>query len=777
MLSPGERLGRYEILALAGSGGMGTVYRGRDSVLQREVAVKTISADGLRSSGKQRFMQEARAASSLNHPNIVTIYDIGDDRGMHFIAMEFVHGRTLDQLIAGTGIPWRDAIRQAVQIASALEAAHAAGIIHRDLKPTNVMITEAGVVKVLDFGLAKLTAPQPVNDDDTVTGYAPPTIEGTVLGTLAYMSPEQAESKPVDARSDIFSFGSVLYEALTGRRAFQGGSGLSTMAAILRDTPVPVSHFVRDIPPELQQIVEQCLEKSSDRRYQSMGDIKAALDRLNGNHSTLSSASFLTTMATLPCAASIAVLPFSNLSADKENEYFSDGLAEELINALAKVKGLRVTARTSAFVFRAKDQDIRAIGKALNVETVLEGSVRKAGNRVRINAQLIKASDGYHLWSERYDRELTDIFAIQDEISGAIVEALCEHLGFPMEQPERPRHTPDIEAYNALLRGRYHRFRFTPESWQLGRRASEQAVELDPQYAEAHSSLALLYIAEWALDIFEPKAAIAAARAAAERALALDNSLAEAQAVLATIRAAYEFDWDAAEKDFNRAFELEPNSPSALLQHAYWFLTPNGKLREARSEYRRVLESDPLSAFALFTIAQSYFFEGKFEQVIEYSQKALEIDPNYWPPTTMMANSYTYLGKPDRAREWIARALSIAPTDVTVRSLAASLQAMLGDPEPARRMIAELESQSGWARIPAMLAMLYDALGDADAAFRYAEEMIEGRSARAVWILCPSYRKLQAHPRYPELLRRMNLQGTNFPMPLGTALRAVEPAR
>ncbi len=767
MLSSGEMLGRYEIIELAGAGGMGTVYRARDTVLQRGVAVKTLAAGDLDSSDrKQRFMQEARAASSLNHPNIITIYDIGGDRGIDFIAMELVQGRTLDQVIGGNGIQWREAVRHAVQIASALESAHSAGIIHRDLKPTNVMITETGLVKVLDFGLAKLTDQRPAKDDATVTGFVSPTIEGTLLGSVAYMSPEQAERKPVDLRSDIFSFGSVLYEALTGRRAFQGGSGLSTMAAILRDHPVPPSRVGRDIPPELEAVVQRCLEKSPDRRYQSMGEIKAALDRLmaDSSGSSLVSTSAIAPRTSAPCAASIAVLPFSNLSAEKENEYFSDGLAEELINALAKVKGLRVTARTSAFAFRDKDQDIRTIARVLNVDTVLEGSVRKAGNRVRITAQLIKASDGYQLWSERFDRELTDIFVIQDEISSAIVDALCEHLGLRMAQPQPQRHTPSIEAYNALLRGRYHRFRFTPESWQLARRASEQAVELDPEYAEAHSNLALMSITEWALDMSEPKAAVQAARGAAERALALDDSLAEAHAVMGTIRAGYEYDWDAADKDFQRAFQLDPNSPGALVQHAYWFLTPRGKLREARAEYRRVLELDPLSAFALFTIAQSYFIEGKFAQMIEYSLKALEIVPNYWPPTTLIATGYTFMGEHETAREWITRALSIAPGDLTVRSLSAALQAMLGDSDPARSMIAELESRSGWARIPAMLASLYDALGDVETALRYAEDMIEGRSARAFWLLSPSYRNLQGHSRFPELLRRMNLQATSLPV-------------
>ncbi len=760
MLTPGQKLGRYEILELAGAGGMGAVYRARDTVLQRDVAVKTLSASGLdTATRKLRFMQEARAASSLNHSNIVTIHDIGKDGDADYIAMEFVQGRTLEQLIHGAGLPLRDAVRYFIQIASALEAAHAAGIVHRDLKPTNVMITPAGVVKVLDFGLAKLTDRTPVNSDQTVTGFASPTVEGTIMGTVAYMSPEQAEAKPVDPRSDIFSFGSVLYEAITGRRAFQGESSLSTLAAILRDQPVAPRQIVRDVPPELERIVQRCLEKPRDLRFESMTEVKAALEQVAALETDSVSGPMTGAVAAAGrSAASIAVLPFANLSADKENEYFSDGLAEELINALAKVKGLRVTARTSAFAFRDKGQDVRAIAQALNVESVLEGSVRKSGNRIRITAQLIKASDGYHLWSERYDRELTDIFTIQDELTAAIVDALCQHLGLTGSVPQGKRnHTPDLEAYNALLRARYHRFRFTAESWQLARSASELAVQLDPEYAEAWANLAIFNIAEYALDMVEPGPCVAAARKAAERALELDETLGSAHAALGTIHAAYEYDWERARQHFAHALQFDPNSPDVLTQHAYWYLRPLGRAKEARAQYRRVLEMDPLSAFAQFIIAESYFFEGKYPEVIESSKRALDIEPHYWPPISITASSYALMGDLDQAREWCARALALGGYDPTVRSIMAATQAIFGDPGPARAAISHLESRTGWARIPSMLTALYDALGDMDAAYRCALEMIEIRSARVFWLVSPSYRNLHRDPRFPELLSRLNL--------------------
>lgn len=754
MLSPGDNFGRYTIVNQAGSGAMGFVYRARDSRLQRDVALKVLPPEFVNNPDrKQRFLQEALAASSLAHPSIVVVHDAGRQDGVEFIAMEFVTGRTLEELIRSPGVLLRDAVRYATQIASALEAAHAAGIIHRDLKPGNIMVTDSGLVKMLDFGLAKLTEKQPWSEEETLLSAG--TIAGTILGTAAYMSPEQAEGRPVDARSDIFSFGSVLYEMLTGRPAFRGDSILSTIAAILRDTPAPPSHIVADVPPALEQVVLNCMDKDPGRRFQNMTKVLESLERATSDRSgSISDPSLLPAQS---CAASIAVLPFANLSSDKENEYFSDGLAEEIINTLAKVPGLRVTARTSAFAFRGKEQDVRTIAGKLNVETVLEGSVRRSGNRVRVAAQLIKAADGYHLWSERYDRELTDIFALQDEIAAAIVAALCEHLGLSMTAPKCARHTPDPQAYAAVLRGRYHRFRFTPQSWELARRSFQEAVDRDPNYPDAFANLFMFHIAEWALDVIDPDASIAAAKSAAARALALDPNNAVTVAAMGTIRGAHDYDWEGAGRYYARALELDPNSPDVLMQHGYWYLRPLGRFHEARMQYRRVLEMDPLSSFALFTIAESYFFESRFSSMIEPALKALEIDPGYWPPMTMLATAYTHLGQHDEAMKKIRQALELAPWDVTVRAITASLQVLMGDLQPARKLVLELESQTGLARVPAMLAYLYETLGQVEKELKVIEELLERRSARVFWVLAPSYTHLQADPRFPEMLRRLNL--------------------
>ncbi len=756
MLSPGDNFGRYTIVGQAGAGAMGFIYRARDSRLQRDVALKVLPPEFVNNPDrKQRFLQEALAASSLAHPSIVVVHDAGRENGVEFIAMEFIAGRTLDELIRSPGVPLREALRYAVQIASALETAHAAGIIHRDLKPSNIMVTESGLVKVLDFGLAKLTESAGWATEETMTSAG--TIAGTILGTAAYMSPEQAEGRAVDARSDIFSFGSVLYELLTGRPAFHGDSVLSTIAAILRDTPTPPSRVAAGVPQAVESVVLSCMEKDPARRLQSMKEVREALEQTAADRSGSGSIALTTRLAPAPCAASIAVLPFANLSSEKENEYFSDGLAEEIINTLAKIPGLRVTARTSAFAFRGKEQDVRTIARALNVETVLEGSVRKAGNRVRVAAQLIKATDGYHLWSERYDREMTDVFALQDEIASAIVEALCSHLGLSMAVPKAERYQPDPLAYAAVLRGRYHRFRFTPESWELARRSFHEAVDRDPNYPDALANLALFHIAEWALDIADPVFSIAAAKRTGARALALDPGNALTHSTMATIRGAHDYDWVGAGPGYAKALELDPNSPDVRNQYAYWYLRPLGRYREARVQYRRVLELDPLSSFALFTIAESYFFESNFTAMIEPAQKALEIDPGYWPPWTLLATAHAYLGQRDEAEKMIQRALDLAPWDTTVRGVCAALQGLLGDHEPAQKLSVELEARTGIARAPAMLAYLYESLGQIDDEYRVIDELIQIHSARIYWVLAPSYPNLRRDPRYPGVLRRLNL--------------------
>ena len=441
-LQPGTRLGPYEVLSALGAGGMGEVYRARDTRLDRIVALKVLPARLAAEPDRQRrFEGEARAIASLNHPHICQIYDIGPG----YLVLEYVEGTSPQGPLAP-----EEAVRLGLQILSALEAAHGRRILHRDLKPANILVTATGDVKLLDFGLAKLMAA-----DEDVTR----TMEGTVFGTAAYMSPEQAQGRTLDERSDVFSFGAVLYELLAGRQAFRGDTPFAAIAAVVNEEPPPLP-----APALLERIVLRCLAKQPGDRFQKTTDVKAALAQ----------------MAAGPAAqrSSVAVLPFANMSRDPDDEYFSDGLAEEIINLLAHVPGLKVTARTSSFAFRGKEQDVRRIAEALGVSNVLEGSVRRAGSRIRVTAQLINAQDGYHLWSERYDRELTDIFAIQDDIAQAIAGALQVKL---VANPAR--HTPNFPAYEALLKARHHARTYLPEAHARAREYCEQAIALDPQYA------------------------------------------------------------------------------------------------------------------------------------------------------------------------------------------------------------------------------------------------------------------------------------------------------
>jgi serine/threonine-protein kinase len=484
----------------------------------------------------ERFEQEARAIAALNHPHICQIYDVGAD----YLVLEYIEGHTLaDRLRSGRGpgLAPEEALRIARQIAEGLEEAHRAGILHRDLKPSNVMVTTKGVAKLLDFGLAKL-----VSVDADVTR----TLDGTVLGTAAYMSPEQAEGRPLDARSDVFSFGAVLYEMLSGNRAFAGTTTVQVLNAVLRDEPPRLQTL-----PVLERIVRRCLAKQPGPRFQTMTEVRMALE-----HSVLDAGG---AKASEPQQPSIAVLPFANLSADKENEYFSDGLAEEIINVLANVPGLKVAGRTSSFFFRGKDVEFGEIGKKLNVDHILEGSVRKAGSRIRVTAQLIKVADGFHLWSERYDRELTDIFALQDDVTHAIATALQVKLSRETAPPRRQ--APNLRAYDAYLKALDQWSKATSESMVRVKEFLDGAVALDPEFAAAHSSLGLYYTMLASLGIRPTREVIPLARAAVTEALRIEPSLPEAHALRGVWASGYDdYDWHGAERHWRVALAREPVS-------------------------------------------------------------------------------------------------------------------------------------------------------------------------------------------------------------------------
>ena len=531
----GQTISHYKILEKLGSGGMGVVYRAQDTRLGRNVALKFLPGELAQNrQALDRFQREARAASALDHPNICAIYDIGKQEGQPFIVMQFLKGHTLRTHLGSGPLEKEYLIQLGIQICSASNAAHDKGIIHRDIKPDNVFVTDSGPIKLLDFGLAKLVEEGPYGSPaevDTPTG-GPLTAPGIGVGTPYYMSPEQLLDKGLDARSDIFSFGVLLYEMATDTRPFQGQDLGAVFNNILTLVPVSPEKLNPELSDPLGRVIQKALEKDRKARYQSAKELLNDLTRLqrSGNPPARWAA---TTAPKVKVRPSIAVLPFVNMSPEPENEYFSDGLAEELINALTQIKGLRVAARTSAFGFKGLNQSISGIGKQLNVDTILEGSVRKAGKRLRINAQLINVVDGYHLWSERYDREMEDIFDLQDEIARKIVDKLRVNLVEDSQELLVKRYTENVEAYNLYLKGRYHLNQRTEQSVLKAIDCLEQATSEDEKYALPQAGLAEAYIL---LNIDCPKLMcdrdpvemVSRAKQAAQKAIEVDDSCAEA---------------------------------------------------------------------------------------------------------------------------------------------------------------------------------------------------------------------------------------------------------
>jgi eukaryotic-like serine/threonine-protein kinase len=715
-----EMISYYRIIRKLGAGGMGEVYLGEDIRLDRKVALKILPEQFTRSEDRvRRFIQEAKSASALNHPNIITIYDIGQVESSHFIATEYIEGETLRRHIGRGRMNVSEALDIAIQIASALGAAHQAGIIHRDIKPENVMIRPDGYVKVLDFGLAKLIERRGIDSGTGAATIPINTEPGTVLGTVKYMSPEQVRGLALDDRSDIFSFGVLFYEMLSGHVPFEGSSTADTLISILQNQPPPLASYTSGASVEIEQIINKCLEKDRERRY---GSSQELLSDLKGLVSGRSKEQLIARPS-----PSIAVLPFVNMSADPENEYFCDGLAEELLNALAKIEELRVAARTSSFSFKGKGVDIREVGGKLGVNTVLEGSVRKAGNRLRITAQLVNVADGFHLWSERYDRQMEDIFEIQDEITLAIIDALKVKLLGEQKPNLIKRYTDNTQAYQLYLKGRYYYNKWTEDGFKKAVEHYQQAINTEPDYALAHAEIAnclgtLLYFGYLA-----PNETLPAIMAAIEKALRIDDSLAEAHLTLAKIKFYYEWDFAGAERGFRQALELNPNYSEAHLFYAFYLVAMNQD-DKALIEGARAQELDPISLICNLLLGFIYLLAGRPDLVVEQSKKLLEMEPNFYGTYWLLGASRIFDGKYDEAIEAYQKTLNLGGGHSAMGMLG-YIYGVTGKPDRALEIIKELSEMKERQYVPSYnIALACAGLGQRDAALDWLDKAFEERN-------------------------------------------------
>jgi serine/threonine-protein kinase len=757
----GARLGHYELISRLGAGGMGEVYRARDLRLGREVAVKVlperVSSD---SQALARFEREARAVAALSHPNILALHDYGQEDGVTYAVMELLEGETLRDRMSAGALPIPRAVGFALQIAQGLTAAHDKGIVHRDLKPENVFVSRDGHVKILDFGLAK-SVDTPSAGSKITALETLGTSKGLVLGTVGYMSPEQLRGEEAGTQSDIFAAGVILHEMIGGRNPFRRNTLAETMVALLREEPPPLSDSARMVSPELEEIVMHCLEKDAGARFQSARDLAFALrvlDRSGGRGEREDSAPRVSSGSSGPVAgaseASVAVLPFRNMSPDPEAEYFSDGITEEIISVLSHIASLRVAARTSCFAFKGRDTDVRNIGRELGVRTVLEGSVRQAGRRLRIHAQLVDVATGYHLWSERYDRELEDVFAVQDEIARSIAETLEPRLtgGGGASLPERP--TRDVEAYDLYLKGRHF--------WKQRRMRSaiqqfEAAAEKDPGYADAYTALADSYSIWGFYGGISTWEAYGRARAAAERAQQLAPDSAEVHLALGVIEHYYGWDTAREEKELQLAIERNPK-----LADAYFWLAlcwgVAGRFEETLEVSRKGLALEPHSANAQASVGWAYAGARRFAEALPELRKAVALDPDAAFPLWSLGLTLLHDRQPEEAVATLERAVAVTQREHCFEmALLGCALAAAGREGEARALLAELGERAQRSYVPPFdLALLLCALGEREKALEALERAYDQRSALLWYRLhMPLLDPLRGVPRWRALADKL----------------------
>jgi len=748
----GNKASHYRILRKLGEGGMGEVFLAQDAFLKRKVALKflpaSLSQDRV---AHKRFLREARSAAGIDHPYICSIHELAEtEDGREFIVMEYLQGETLAEKLAEGVLPLDDALAIAIEIGEALEAAHDRGIVHRDLKPANIMITPGGHAKVMDFGLAKPLEIGSSREEEVASVL---TRQGSVVGTLPYMSPEQLTGEQVDFRSDIFSFGIVFYEMLTGVHPFRKATNIATAVAIIQAEPVSLSSHTS----QLERLINHMLANDSDNRCQCIREVVSELKRIR-YQTSVAKRSKPTGPLQRKSVPSIAVLPFRDLSSEKDQEYFCEGVAEEISSALTCVKNLRVVARASVLAFRETNTDIREISERLGAENLLDGSVRKVGERVRITVQLVGAKDGYQHWSERFDRKLDDIFAIQDEISLKIVERLQVELLSDEKASLVKRHTEQLKAYEFYLRGQHFFYQETKESLLRAVEYFDKALEEDPNYQRARSmmAVALCLLGFWGYVPCEE--VYPRAKEEAEKAVAMDPQLGEGYWALADVRWFYDWDWNGALEALNRAINLNPNfEPTYNMLCSYHVAV--GSLGEAIAAGRRAVELNPLSVMANTYLSMALIRTGKLEEVVRQLKQTVELDPDHPQTYLLLGGAYTLMGRHEEGIAEIERSVSLSGRSIVFLSALGWAYGYAGAKGKAKEVLEEFKQRSHQEYIrPYLYAKVHSGLGDLDSAFACLDKAFAERDTSLCFFKTDeTLISLRSDPRFAELLRKMNL--------------------
>jgi len=787
----GRTISHYRIVGELGSGGMGVVYKAYDSRLDRGLALKLLPEElAQQPQALERFRREARAASALNHPGICTIYDVGEEDGHAFIAMELIDGETLRNHIHGKPLPLEEIVKFGIEIADALEAAHAQGIIHRDIKPANIFVTKRGQAKVLDFGLAKLVPKGVANAAVDLRGDAPDSasIVGIISGTPSYMSPEQVRGDPLDPRTDVFSLGLVLYEMSTGRQAFSGATGGTIIEAILTRMPVPVGSINPHIAPRLEEIITKALCKDRNQRYQQAGDLRVALQQLKqeidevhragvardslsaldasrsssiANRRSQSSARHSVAARSERVSKtidSLAVLPFENTTRDPEREYLSDGIAGSLINILATVPKLRVMAQSTVFRYKGRVVDPQAVGRELNVRAVLTGRMVESGGSLRIGAELVDVATGSRLWGAQYDRRPGDIFVIQDEISNEISEKLRLQLTRAEKKRLIKRDTQDPEAYRTYLKGRHHWNRWTEEGFYKAIEYFEQAAAKDPKYALAYTGVAESYVLLGWNSYLRPKDAFPKGKAAAQAALRLDPHRGEAHTPLAAVLWLHDWQWEEAQQEFIRSLELNPTYPTANHWHAEYMMTM-GRHAEAMARIKKSQELDPLSLIINVAIGWAHYMAREYDDAIEQLLRTVELDPNYPVTYWILGLVYRKTGRFQSAIAEGEKGVKLSGGSPLMRAALAQIYAESGRTTEASQVLDDLRELAKRKYVaPQFLAGIQVGLGEYERAIELLQQSYEEHSHWLIYLhIDPSMDRLRNNPGFQALLRQIGL--------------------